>query len=129
MKKLFASFLRLAIARFTSSVPHNYALVHSQSRPVRLRLFCMLLLCATVPLALSPAAAGQAVNATLLGTVTDSSGAVVSGATVTIVESQTGFRRTAKSNESGNYEFANIPQGQYAVTVDHEGFKKVVRSG
>jgi hypothetical protein len=42
---------------------------------------------------------------------------------------QTGFRRTSSTNESGNYEFANLPPGQYGVTVDHEGFKKVMRSG
>src|SRR5258708_7246665 len=52
--------------------------------------------------------AGQAVNATLLGTVSDSSGAVVVRARVTITETNTGFRRSADTNDSGNYEFAHL---------------------
>ena len=71
---------------------------------------------------------GQAVNAALLGTVLDSSGAVVGGAKVTITEMKTGFRRVASTNNSGNYEFADLPPGQYEVAVDHEGFRRAVRS-
>ena len=70
---------------------------------------------------------GQAVNATLLGTVSDSSGAVLVGAEVTITEMQTGFRRTATTNEGGNYEFAHLPPGIYEVAVEHEGFRRAVR--
>src|SRR6266436_6018647 len=73
--------------------------------------------------------AGQAVNATLLGTVSDSSGAVVIGARVTITEMNTGFRRSVATNESGNYEFAHLPPGHYEVMVDHEGFRRAVRGG
>jgi len=72
---------------------------------------------------------GQAVNATLLGTVTDASGAVVSGAKVTITEMKTGVSRSATTNEDGNYEFPNLPPGQYEVAVERDGFKKSVRSG
>src|SRR6266436_4450914 len=72
--------------------------------------------------------AGQAVNATLLVTVSDSSGAVVIGARVTITEMNTGFRRSAATNESGNYEFAHLPPGHYEVAVEHEGFRRAVRS-
>ncbi len=71
---------------------------------------------------------GQAVNATLLGTISDSSGAVVIGARVTITEMNTGFRRSAATNESGNYEFAHLPPGHYEVAVEHEGFRRAVRS-
>jgi len=73
--------------------------------------------------------AGQAVNATLLGTVSDSSGAVVIGARVTITEMKTGFRRSGATNDSGNYEFAHLPSGHYEVAVDHEGFRRAVRGG
>ena len=45
----------------------------------------------------------QAVNATLLGTVTDSSGASVPNANVTLTETNTNISRTALTNESGNY--------------------------
>src|SRR5262245_60535345 len=70
---------------------------------------------------------GQAVNATLLGTVTDTSGAVISGAKVLITETATGVGRTTSTNESGNYEFANLPPGQYEITVEQQGFKKAAR--
>ncbi len=70
---------------------------------------------------------GQAVNATLLGTVTDASGAIVAGASVTITEQQTGVIRSGKSNESGNYTFPDLPPGTYTVAVEQQGFKKEVR--
>jgi hypothetical protein len=54
---------------------------------------------------------GQAVNGTLLGTLTDSSGAVVPGAKVTITEQGTGIPRTTDSNASGNYVVPNLPPG------------------
>ena len=71
---------------------------------------------------------GQAVNATLLGTVTDSSSAVVAGAKVTITEMNTGVKREAATNDSGNYEFPNLPPGRYEVAVNQQGFKRAVRS-
>src|SRR5262249_8887464 len=37
--------------------------------------------------------------------------------------------RTANTNESGNYEFANLPPGQYEITVEQQGFKKAARTG
>ena len=83
----------------------------------------------TILLGFSAPVLGQAVNGTLLGTVTDSSGAVVSGATVTIRETNTGISRSATTNDSGNYQFGNLRPGRYEVGVDHEGFKKVMRSG
>jgi hypothetical protein len=89
----------------------------------------MVLLLGIVLLSFSQPTAGQAVNASLLGTVSDSSGAVVRDAAVTITDMNTGFRRTTKSNDSGNYEFADLPQGQYEVVIEHEGFKKARRSG
>jgi hypothetical protein len=89
----------------------------------------MAVLVGIVLLGSSRPVAGQAVNAILLGTVTDSSSAVVIGATVTITDVNTGLRRTTKSNDSGNYEFADLPQGRYQVVAEHAGFKKAERSG
>ncbi len=88
---------------------------------------CLAALC--VLLFSSSSALGQAVNATLLGTVTDASGAVVAGARVTTTEMKTGVVRSITTNDSGNYEFADLPPGQYAVAVEKQGFKKAVRSG
>src|SRR5262249_6609065 len=67
---------------------------------------------------------GQAVNGTLLGTVTDSSGAVVSGSKITATEISTGLARSTESNASGNYTFANLPPGTYTVVAETTGFKK-----
>jgi outer membrane receptor protein involved in Fe transport len=66
----------------------------------------------------------QAVSATLLGTVTDSSGGVVPNAKVTVTEVNTSVRRTNLTNGSGNYTFSNLPPGRYSVTVEATGFKK-----
>src|SRR5580658_1711697 len=70
---------------------------------------------------------GQAVSSTVLGTVTDSSGAVVVNAKVTLTEVNTQINRTAQTNESGNYNFADVPPGNYSVTVEISGFKKETR--
>src|SRR6185437_12084551 len=80
-------------------------------------------------LSLAPAEAlfAQAVNATLLGTVTDASGASIPNATITITETNTGVSRTAKTNESGNYTVPDLPPGEYSVTVESTGFKKETR--
>ena len=69
----------------------------------------------------------QAVNATLLGTVTDSSGAIVPNAKVTVTEVNTGVNRSGQTNESGNYTFPDMAPGQYAITVEVVGFKKEAR--
>jgi hypothetical protein len=78
-------------------------------------------------LLLLPAPSGaQAVTGTLLGTVTDSTGAGVPGATVTITEVQTGIRRSATTNASGNYVFSNLKDGVYRVEAELSGFRKTV---
>ncbi len=66
----------------------------------------------------------QAVNATLLGTVTDSSGAIVPNAKVIVTEVNTAVSRTGQTNESGNYTFPDLAPGQYSVSVESSGFKK-----
>lgn len=66
----------------------------------------------------------QAVTGTVLGTVTDSSGAVVPNAKVTLTEVNTGTMHDGQTNASGNYTFADLPEGNYSVTVEATGFKK-----
>jgi Carboxypeptidase regulatory-like domain len=67
---------------------------------------------------------GQAVNGTLLGTITDSSGATVAGAKVTATEVATGLIHESVTNESGNFTFPDMPPGIYSVTTEAKGFKK-----
>jgi len=88
---------------------------------------CLAALC--VLLFSSPAALGQAVNATLLGTVTDSSAGAVANVKVTITETNTGISRTSQTNESGNYVFPDLPPGTYTVTAEQPGFKRASRVG
>jgi hypothetical protein len=70
----------------------------------------------------------QAVNATLLGTVTDATGGVVPNAKVTITEINTGVVKTAQTNESGNYNFPDLPPGNYKVSIELAGFKREERA-
>jgi hypothetical protein len=67
---------------------------------------------------------GQAVSATLLGTVTDSSGAAIAKARVTATETSTGAIHESVTNDSGNYTFPDLTPGRYSVTVEASGFKK-----
>ena len=89
----------------------------------------MTILLAISPLLFSPSVMGQAVNATLLGTVTDESGGVVAGAKITITEMKTGVVHSVTTNESGNYEIPDLAPGQYEVAAERQGFKKAVHSG
>ena len=69
---------------------------------------------------------GQAVNANLLGTVKDRTDASIAGASVTIMEAQSGFTKTIVANASGNYDFEAIQPGNYTVTAEHSGFRKAI---
>ena len=68
----------------------------------------------------------QATKASLVGTITDSSGAVVPGAEITITEINTNISRTMPTNESGNYVFSNLNPGTYRVEAKLTGFKTAV---
>src|SRR5579875_68974 len=83
-------------------------------------------MCALFAILIASCAAiyAQAVTGTVLGTVTDSSGAVVQNAKVTLTEVNTGIVHTAQTNASGNYTFPDLPEGNYSVTVEAAGFKK-----
>ena len=65
----------------------------------------------------------------ILGTVTDQSGGVVTGATVIILDTQRGVSRTLTTNESGEYNAPNLIPGTYTVRAAFRGFKTVERSG
>ncbi len=67
----------------------------------------------------------QAVTGTIIGLVKDSSGAVVPGATVIVVNTDLGFTRNVVSNAQGEYTAVQIPTGNYNVTAEMTGFKKV----
>jgi hypothetical protein len=78
-------------------------------------------------LGFSHALIGQAVNGTLLGTVTDPTGAVVPKAKVTIVLTGQSAQYETVTNGSGDYTEPDLPSGTYTITVIVTGFKKVTR--
>jgi len=71
----------------------------------------------------------QVEQATILGTVTDSSGDVVPGAPVTVLNSGTGERRATRSDDRGNYQVPALNIGAYEVIVEQPGFRKQTVSG
>jgi hypothetical protein len=73
--------------------------------------------------------AAQQATALLTGTIKDPTGAVISGAKVTLKSSDTNLARTASSNKDGDFLFTLIPIGTYEVQVEQEGFSKYVRKG
>ena len=82
-----------------------------------------LLLSALVVLFAIPAQA-QVDRATLSGTVRDSLGALVSGASVVITNSATNVASSTKTNSEGNYTAVNLTPGRYTVAVEASGFQK-----
>src|ERR1700731_3301280 len=62
-------------------------------------------------------------NGSISGRVTDTSGGVVSGASVTAKSEGTGVPQSGKTNGSGIYNFTSLRVGPYTVTVSHTGFK------
>ncbi|HEX2523152.1 MAG TPA: TonB-dependent receptor [Terriglobia bacterium] len=73
---------------------------------------------------LFPATAkAQFTTGTILGTVSDPSGAVIVGARVTATQLDTSFSRTAVTDEAGNYTLINMPLGKYQVKAEMAGFK------
>jgi hypothetical protein len=75
-----------------------------------------------------PLSFAQAVNGTLVGTVSDSSGATVANAKVTATESATHVVHETTSNESGNYTLPDLQPGSYSITVIATGFKTVTQA-
>ena len=71
----------------------------------------------------SPPVFAQAVSGTILGTVTDSSGAVMSNAKVTVVNEGTGLTRTVIADASGEFTAPSLPTGRYTVIAEASGFK------
>ncbi len=76
-----------------------------------------------------PAAFAQTTNARLSGTVRDSQGAVIPEATLTVTNLDTNQVRTLQSTASGDYADPSLAPGRYSVTVERQGFQKIVQTG
>src|SRR3989441_11474364 len=69
----------------------------------------------------------QGSNGRILGTVTDQSGGVISGATVTIIDKDRGVARTLTTDDAGEYNAPTLNPSTYTVRVEANGFKKLER--
>ncbi len=93
---------------------------------LRVRLLVLLL---TLTLVFLSSASAQVANGAISGTVTDPSGAIVAGATVTIINSATGAGRTLQTDSAGFYSAEGLTVGQYKITVSKSGFQSSVTEG
>jgi hypothetical protein len=71
----------------------------------------------------------QTIRGTLTGSVTDTTGAVLPGAMVTVTNNATGIKETAVTNSQGSYTIPLLSSGTYRATVELQGFKKYLRDG
>jgi hypothetical protein len=71
--------------------------------------------------------AAQAVTGTILGLITDSTGAVMPGATVTLTNTGTGLVRVVNTDSNGEYTVPSLPTGTYSVKAELSGFKTMTR--
>ena len=83
-------------------------------------LLCVLLL-------VSVGLFGQAESGTVSGTITDNTGAVVPGATVTMTSVNTGQTRSTVTGSAGEYAIPSLRPDTYGITVEREGFQKYSR--
>jgi len=90
---------------------------------MKLRLLVVFILLSTTLLV------GQTFRGTILGSVTDPSGAVVAGATVKVRNLGTGMERTTVTSSDGSYSVPELPIGSYSVTVTQTGFKTFAVTG
>jgi hypothetical protein len=97
----------------------------SASRAVRLVVLCLLMLAGS-----AAAVSAQGVGA-IAGTVTDASGAVLPGATVTLTSAQgtVGGNQEVISDERGNYQFLRLVPGTYSVKAVLQGFRPFTQAG
>jgi hypothetical protein len=96
---------------------------------VRMRACCRLLIALLCTCAIATVAAAQGTTSRLVGTVTDSTGGVLPGATVTVTNEKTGVNFTTVTSGAGTYNFEALVSGTYTVKVELAGFKTFEATG
>ena len=89
------------------------------------RLFGHLILLCTLAIPAFP----QQDLGTVTGRVTDPSGALITGAALTLTNQETGAKIRTPTNDSGNYAFRSLPYGSYEMSAEAKGFRKLIRKG
>ncbi len=87
-----------------------------------------LVLTILVVLSFAAAAEAQTFRGTILGTVTDTSGLTVAGATITVKNTETGLARSTQTTADGSYTVTELPIGTYTLTISQSGFQTSVTS-
>jgi len=77
----------------------------------------------------APAVNSQQVTGIIRGTVFDPSGAVITSATVSVTQAETGFSRTATTGSQGEFTLVELPVGHYRVQANASGFQKFMQEG
>src|SRR2546421_19370 len=109
--------------------PHSVCCNSAKPRRFRMkryiaRIIFLMTLCFGLPLY-----SQQGASAGLYGTVSDSQGAIIPGASVRLIQLSTNQARNAVSNDLGQFRFPLIPVGTYQVTAEKPGFKKFEQTG
>src|SRR5436305_7737450 len=78
-------------------------------------------------IAMAAPAAAQIMSGSVAGTIVDSSGATIGGASLTLVHTSTGATRRVTSDAAGNFLFNAVDGGDYSLRIEKEGFKALQR--
>jgi hypothetical protein len=108
-----------------SKTPSDY---HVRKNPALDQMLAVVIVLAVSLCSALPARA-QLYAGSIAGVVSDSSGGVVPGASISLVDEQKGFHRTETTDASGRYIFRGVPPGSYALTVSAQGFQNKSRTG
>ncbi len=93
----------------------------------RMIVFAIKLLCLVMMLTVSSALKAQSFYGSMVGIVTDTSGALVPDATVTVTNIGTDEKQTAQSDSGGKFSFVNLVPARYRLEVTKDGFKRFLR--
>lgn len=100
--------------------------MHTSYRPLRILSFVLVVLGAAL---LSATALSQATTGSIYGTVSDPSGALVTGASITATNIHTGVGKSVQSNANGEYTFLVLDPGDYTIAAQASGFQSQTQSG
>jgi hypothetical protein len=95
----------------------------------RMRNLRRLIFILTIAIYPSLNASGQEIAGSIRGTILDASGATVSGARITAIQTETGLVRSTITDAQGAYVFIELPIGHYRLEAEAQGFKKYVQEG
>jgi Carboxypeptidase regulatory-like domain len=105
--------------------PKTFTFARGHLRSLVLPVACILF----AALLLSVGASAQEFRGTISGTVTDSTGAIIKDAQVTVTETNTGTINRTKTDSAGQYVVPFLQPGTYQIVVEITSFKKDVRNG